>query len=196
MIGQRSWLTMVLMVAAAFGGGFAAQLVLGGGVARAQDAAAQDAVPGELRVGRVVFVDAQGAERGMLGVDGDAVGLLLKDAQGRDRVLLGNPAMTDPGGLAYWTLSFRDEEGVSRLGMGARDDGEGCGGHVKDAQGVLRVGFGAGPTGIGVNLNDENGQERLGLGIGPGGGGDFVAKDQFGNDIWRALGQVDPAPLP
>ena len=30
--------------------------------------------------------------------------------------------------------------------------------------------------------------------MGPGGGGDFVAKDQYRNDIWRALGDVEPVP--
>jgi hypothetical protein len=60
----------------------------------------------------------------------------------------------------------------------------------------MRLGIGAADNGTGITLKDENGQERVGIGVGPGGGGDFVAKDQFGNDVWRAVGQLPQPAVP
>jgi len=185
-----SGMTVVAMVCAAFAGGALVQWLDGGAVARAQEAQAGSVI----EVQALRLVDADGQERGMLGVREEGVGLILRDAAGRHRVALGSMSLIAPEAEAYWGLEVFDAAGVGRLGWGARDDGQGSGGHVTDANGVVRIGIGAAPEGVGLNLRDEEGRERLGMGLGPGGGGDFMARDPFGNDIWRALGNVGPMP--
>lgn len=194
MVGRRSGLAVASMVLAAFAGGFLAQWLAGARTAHAQEVPAP-----ELRVQRLVIVDPAGAERAVIGVEGaegEGVALHLNDREGRERVLLGSWGLQGPPEQGYWTIAFKDADGVNRIGWGARDDGLGCGGHMTDAEGVMRLGIGAAENGTGISLKDESGQERLGIGVGPGGGGDFVAKDQFGNDLWRALGQLPQPELP
>jgi hypothetical protein len=178
------------MVSAALVGGALVQWLQGEAVAQAQETETGKVI--EVRAVRLV--DADGQERGVLGVQPEGVALVLKDAEGRPRVGLGLTSVLVPAAEPYWVVAFIDAEGVDRLSWGARDDGVACGGHVTDADGVLRIGLGADPGGVGITLNDESGQERLGVGLSPGGGGDFVAKDQDGNDLWRALGDVGPMP--
>lgn len=194
MDGRRGGLAIASMVVAAFTGGFLAQSLVGVRRAHAQNGPTQ-----ELRLQRLVIVDAAGTERAVLGVEGaggEGVALRLQDQRGRERILLGSYGLEGPPEQGYWTIAFEDAQGVNRIGWGVRDDGLGCGGHMTDAEGVTRLGIGAAESGTGITLKDDSGQERLGIGVGPGGGGDFVAKDQFGNDVWRAVGQIEQPALP
>jgi len=173
-------LVIVAVVAGAFAGGAVVQWAMGG---CASVRAAQPAVAETICARSVTIVDEAGRERMFIGMDGEKVGLLIRDPEERDRVALG---YTGPE-AGYWALGFMDASGQPRFGCGARDDGEASGGHVSDGSGVLRISFGEGPTGTGIALRNDAGQERLGIGIGPGaGGGDFVMNDAEGNTIWRA----------
>jgi hypothetical protein len=164
--------------------------------------------PAALRAQTFVIVDAEGQERGTLGVAEDGgVGLALKDVEGRRRLALGSPRLADPDRMR-WVLSLYDEKGVYRLLVAARDDGQGCGlglwdGNgtarfglgaaaagggfsLRDASGTVRAGMGEGPTGVGISASDELGQARVEMGVGPDGEPSFVARDPDGNDLWRA----------
>jgi hypothetical protein len=140
-----------------------------------------------------VLVDEAGRERARLGFTlAGAPGLVVLDDEGRRRLLVGE--MDD---RSSWGLRVYGEQRVNRMTLGLWDD-EAVGVRVFDEEGAKRVGMGwalAGDNG-GIALLDGNGQERLGMGMGPGGGGDFVAKDGLGNDVWRALGPVGPPALP
>jgi hypothetical protein len=195
MEARRSGLAVVVVITAAFAGGFVAQVLVGSRTALAQEGADR-----ELRVQRLVIVDSRGTERAVLDITGqheESVGLTMSDPEGRHRVLLGGSGMLAPAAEDYWTLAFIDAAGANRIGWGLRGDGVGCGGHMTGSDGILRLGIGADmEQGTGITLNDATGQQRLGIGLGPGGGGDFVAKDRFGNDVWRALGEIPRPALP
>jgi hypothetical protein len=175
------------MVLAAFGGGFAAQTMLGTSVAHAQERG--DVV----RATAFVLVDDEGRERGSFSLVGGMVpAFTVLDAEGLRRLLLGE--LEDGSG---WGLRAYDEEGVNRMTVGLWK-GAASGMRVFDGDGAKRLGIGWSLTGDngGLALIDANGQERIGVGMGPGGGGDFVARDALGNDLWRALGEVEPPELP
>lgn len=177
-------LMVLAVVAGAFAGGAVVQWAMTG---CATVRAAQPAVAQTVRARSISIVDDTGRERIFLGMDGDRVGMLMRDAEKRERVALGYTGAE----YDYWVLGFMDAEGQPRFGCGVRDDGTESGGHVSDGSGAMRISFGEGSSGVGIALRNSAGQERLGIGIGPGaGGGDFVMKDAEGNAIWRASQHV------
>jgi hypothetical protein len=162
---------------AAFLGGFVAQRMAG--------AAAHAAEAGDvIRVKAVVLVDDEGKERGVLGVLDEGPQLVLKDAEGRPRLVLGQ--VVDEG--SHWSLALKDDKGHDRFACGARDDGEGSGMAISDWNGTLRFGLGAERYGCGLVLHNESGAEVVGVGVGPGnGGGDlFLRNPGDGREVWRA----------
>jgi hypothetical protein len=204
-----------LALIAAFAGGFAAQVVVGARPVAAQEQQA----PAEVRAQAFAVVDADGRDRGRLGLAEDGgVGLTLSDAEGRRRLALGSPTMADPAKVR-WVLSLWDQKGTYRVLIAARDDGAGAGLGVWDANGTARFGLGAaaegggfslrdaagveraamgeGPTGVGISALDETGQIRVVMGVGPDGAPSLVARDDQGNDLWRApIAPAQPEALP
>ncbi len=179
MKGMRVWF-IVAVVAGAFAGGAVVQWAMAG---CATVRAARPAGGDTIRVRAVSIVDEAGRERVFLGMDGDRVGMLIRDAEKRDRVALGYTGAE----YNYWVLSFMDADGQPRFGCGVKADGTESGGHVSDGDGVMRISFGEGPSGVGIAMRNNAGQERIGIGVGPGaGGGDFTMKDAEGTSIWRA----------
>jgi hypothetical protein len=204
MAAQRGGLVVVLGLLAAFAGGFVAQVAVGGRPAAAQDAQA----PAAVQARAFAVVDADGRERGRLGLTDDGgVGLTLSDAEGRRRLALGSPTLADPAKVR-WVLSLWDDKGTYRVLIAARDDGAGAGFGVWDANGTARFGLGAapngggfsiwdaagveragigeGPTGVGISAMDDTGQRRIVMGVGPDGEPSLVASDAGGNELWRA----------
>lgn len=184
---HKSWLVVACMVLAAFGGGFVAQLLAGGRTVHALD-------EGQVvRATAFVLVDDAARERARLALMPEGVpALTVLDDDGTRRLLVGE--LEDGSG---WGMRAYDRKGVNRITVGLWK-GAASGMRVFDGKGTKRLGIGLSLDGenSGLALNDRNGQQRLGMGMGPGGGGDFAAKDQFGNDIWRALGDVGPPVLP
>jgi hypothetical protein len=205
MLIARHWVVVVGIIALGTG----AVLYQG----RARNAAGAQQGGQVLRVQQIVLVDAEGKERGILGVMPGGTGLVIKDAEGNDRVLVGMVEGMGSGllvrdadgadrviaaemGDGSFGVGLMDQNGAPRFGVGLSADGENCGMGISDLSGAERFSLGIGATGVGLTLKDEGGVERLGMGMGPGGGGDFVAKDGMGNDVWRALGEVGPERLP
>jgi len=200
MQSRMRWLTVVGVLGMAFLGGAVSHWMLTGRSVEAQEEAKV------VRAQAVVIVDAEGNERCVLGVLPKAVGLTIKDAQGKERLTLGATSeggtglsLNDTAGKQRIGLGFDaegsglfllDSKGVSRVDVGLAPDGSEGGLSLNGANGKSRGAIGMGKEGVGLSLRDDNGVERLGAGLGPGGGGDFVAKDADGNDIWRALGNV------
>lgn len=177
MRAYRNGFVVGSIVLAAFLGGFVAQRLAG--------AAAHAAEAGNvIRVKSVILVDDEGKERGVLGVLDEGPQLVLKDAEGRTRMALGQ-AVADP---TAWSLLLKDEGGHNRLACGAQVDGEGSGMGIWDWNGTLRYGLGAERRGCGLVLNNEEGAEIIGVGVGPGGGGgDLTLKHPFdGHVMWQA----------
>jgi hypothetical protein len=208
---RAHWAGRACIVLAAFAGGFVAQLTVGG-----RDTHAQEAAHKQLRVRQLVLLDDGGRKRAVLAAEPEGVGLVIKDGSGRRLVTMGaiGAAGVEGAGLTVfgpegeprllvgmleqpvgWGLRAYDEAGQNRMTAGVWP-GVISGMRVYDGSGVKRAGFGFGPQGGGIALMDPAGQERLGMGMDQGGGGDFVAKDRFGNDLWRALGEVGPPVLP
>ncbi len=176
----------VAMVGAAFLGGFVAQR-LAGAPANAQQGAPQ---PQVIKARMFVVVDDEGREHAVLGARPEGTGLIVNDPEGNSRMVLGMLPEDQVGivitsadqntqvALGAWTdtnhLDLYDGKERPRLTVGVRRDGQNAG----------------------LSLYDDQKVERLGIGMGPGGGGDFVARDQFGNELWRALGHVGPRPVP
>jgi hypothetical protein len=187
MKARASWTVVVGTLLGGFAGGLLSQWTLAGRAVHAEAAVGAAAI----RTQAVVLVDAEGNEQGSLAATADGAGLILKDAQGRERVNLGYSGGDEP----YWSLVFTDAEGKSRFTCGARADGEGSGMGVQDWNGTLRVGLGAARYGCGLTLSNEEGKEIVGAGVGPAaGGGDFVLKHPFdGHELWRASQQAKPA---
>jgi len=175
---MRKGLMAVGVLAAAFAGGFAAELTAGR-VAQAQEQPAKT-----ISAQAFVLVDAMGSERGTLSVEEQGAKLVLRDAKGKERVLLGCGSAEGP----YWGLFARDAEGRDRYVCGARGDGEGSGMGIWDWNGALRYGLGAARHGCGFILKNEEGAEIIGVGVGPGGGGgDLTLKHPFdGHVVWQA----------
>ncbi len=140
-----------------------------------------------LRVQKLVLVDAQGNERGSLGVQKDGVGLVLNDAKGRRRLAIGSPTAADPEGTR-WVIMFADEKGKDRLLLAVSDNGEGGGLALWDAQGITRGGLGEGPTGAGCTLSDEKGVVRASMGVGATGVGIGVRDDSGKNRVEMGVG--------
>ena len=206
----RSSLVIGSMMLAAFLGGAVGQWLLAGRAACAQQEA--PAAPQAVRTQAVIIVDAEGNEQATLGWRPEGVGLTIRGPEGKEQVSLA----VSPAGGAGLSLSDKegrlriglghdaeggglfllDENGVSRVDVGLAPSGNEGGFALNNAEGKIRAGIGMGPQGVGVSLRDDEGNERLGMGLGEGGGGDFVARDQSGNEIWRALGAVAPEPLP
>lgn len=187
MKAKRDWLIVAGMLAAAFLGGAFAQWAFSGGVTYAAEAR-----PQFISAQGFVLVDADGNQRAVLGALPEGVGLVLKDEEGRERLVLGNVTMPHVPLQASWGLVVRDETGTDRCALGLAD---GAGMAAWDPQGTMRIAIGEGPAGVGIGLMDAEGNDRVGIGLGPGvSGGNFVAKDQFGNNVWQALGRVEPMP--
>jgi len=189
----RRFLRGVSLAAVAFLGGYAAHLMLDSPTAHAQQAAAAQPV----RASAFVLVDEEGRERAVLSMLPDGVGLALKDPKGIERLTVGRVVMPHVPQEEAWGLMVRDAAGMDRCTVGMAGDGPGLA--IWDEKGIMRIGVGAGgpDQGVGMTLRDAAGTERIGIGIGPGvGGGNFGVKDQFGNEIWRALGEVGPPAPP
>jgi hypothetical protein len=146
---------------------------------------AQEAAPQVVTAQAFRLVDAAGNERGVLGIVEGKAALLLKDAEGRKRIALGDTGGDEP----HWAVVMLDAEGRDRFMCGARADGDGSGLGIRDWNGILRVGLGAARGGCGLALRNESDEPRVSAGVGPGGphaGGDFALMDRTGADIWRA----------
>lgn len=167
----RNWPGILVVAALLVGGAFYY------GSARGE---ARAAAPEVVRAEAFVLVDADGRERGMLGIVDGGVGLVLKDAEGRRRLALGSPSLSDPEGIR-WTLTLHDQQGTYRVIVAAREDGQGCGLGLWDEKGTARLGLGAGPDGGGISLMDVAGQTRAGMGVGPKGVGISV-RDEGGQE--------------
>jgi hypothetical protein len=168
------------MVLAAFLGGFVAQRLAG---KSAHAAEAGDVI----RTKAVVLVDDQGKERGTFSAEAEGAKLVLRDREGKERVLLGYGSAPTP--LApFWGLFVRDAEGRDRYVCGADASGEGSGMGIWDWNGTVRYGLGAERQGCGFVLNNERGTEIISAGVGPGaGGGDLSLKHPAdGHVVWQA----------
>jgi hypothetical protein len=173
------------MVSAAFAGGFVAQVLVGGPPAHAQEAAHR-----QLRVRRLVVVDERGTERAVLAAEPEGAGLVIKDGSGNPRMRLGMlPA--DQVGIV---LTAADQK--TQLALGAFESTNHFDIYDGEERPRFTVGIDREHGNGGLAFYDAQKNERLAIGMGPGGGGDFVAKDQYGNDLWRALGDVGPPLLP
>ncbi|MGD2175187.1 MAG: hypothetical protein PVJ27_07275 [Candidatus Brocadiaceae bacterium] len=180
MIGGRNWMLVGAVLVGGVVGGLLAQAVTGR-TAHAGEGAAR-----EIRASAIVLVDAQGREIGEFAATAAGPTLVLKDAEGRPRIALGN----GEGDEGYWGLFCRDGEGIERFVCGARADGKGSGLGVWDWNGELRIGMGADEGGCGFTLKNELGVQRVGIGVGARGGGDFTLHDGEGKSIWRASRQI------
>lgn len=172
-MGMRKGLMAVGVLAAAFAGGFVAQRLAG--------TAAHAAEPGNvLRAKAFVVVDDAGREHAVLGAHPQGMGLVVNDAEGNSRMVLGM-LPEDQVGIV---ITAADQE--TQVALGAWADTNHL--DLYDGAGKPRFTVGVGRDGrnAGLAFYDEQRAERLAIGMGPGGGGDFVAKDEFGTDVWRA----------
>lgn len=192
MKGRMGWAVGASMVLAAFGGGFFAQVVLGGRAVHAQ---------GEGQVVRAtafVLVNAEGTELAALRPSADGPQLTMKGPGGHEMAVMGAVRMPHTPEAVSWGMLLRDEEDRDRFVVGRAGDGGG-GLACWDEDGTIRVALGGGTLelGCGLTLSDSAGTNRLGAGVGPGvGGANFGISDRFGNEIWRALGDIGPPALP
>lgn len=183
MATQKQCLAIVGVLLAAFLGGFVAQR-LAGTVAHAAE-------PGSvLRAKAFVVVDDQGREHAVLGVHPQGTGLMVNDLEGNSRMVLGM-LPEDQVGIV---ITAADQK--TQVALGAWTDTNHLDLYDGEERPRFTVGVGRDGRNAGLAFYDEQKAERLAIGMGPGGGGDFTAKDQFGNDIWRALGQAGPQAVP
>jgi hypothetical protein len=167
------------LLAAALVGGAVTQWLL-------QSTTAHAAEPRVVRAEKMVLVDPEGREYAVIGMTPEGPAFVLRDAEGRSRVHLGQTGCEEP----YWSLAFVDAKGHNRFTCGARVDGKGSGMGVFDWNGTLRAGLGAEEYGCGLALHNEDATEIVGIGAGPGGGGDLALKHPFdGRVMWRASDQ-------
>jgi len=174
-----NWKMGMALLAAALVGGALTQWLLQSPAVDAEERAA----PRVVRAEKMILVDRDGREHAVLGIGPEGPALVLKDADGRDRIHLGKTEGEEP----YWSLAFTDAAGHRRYTCGARVDGKASGMGVFDWNGTLRFGLGADKGGCGLTLHNESDAEIVSIGAGPGGGGDLALKHSFdGHVMWRA----------
>jgi hypothetical protein len=90
----------------------------------------------------------------------EAEQVLIRDANGRTRAILGLDPASHSAGLAVLGAS-----GARRIGVGVKSDGT-AGIALSDERGELRAGLATTPAGkASVSLSDETGSIRAGLGV-------------------------------
>ncbi len=192
-MGHRlSWLTTLGVLMAAFLGGATVQFMMGGGTVHAQDAGQV------VQATAFVLVNAEGVELAALRLSADGPQLTMKGPGGHEMAVMGAVRMPHTPETVSWGMLLRDEEDRDRFVVGRAGDGGG-GLACWDEAGTIRLALGGGTReqGSGLALNDTAGMTRLGIGVGPGvGGADVGIHDQFGNEIWRAVGQIALPALP
>ncbi|MFO7956738.1 MAG: hypothetical protein R6X33_06520 [Candidatus Brocadiia bacterium] len=172
---KHSVQVVVLIVAAAFAGGFVAQALFG---SLAQADAAQTAQV--MKAKSFVVVDDEGREHLALGPHSQGMGLVVRDGELKDRMVLGLLPEDQVG------LVMNNAEGMTQVALGAWESTN----HLDLYDGERRPRFTVGVSrdagNAGLAFYDPQKAQRLGIGMGPGGGGDFVMSNAQGWDIWRA----------
>jgi len=172
---QHSARIVVLVVAAAFAGGFVAQALFGN-LARAQ--AAQSAQV--IKAKAFVVVDDEGREHAILGPHLQGTGLVVRDGELNSRMVLGILPEQQVG------IVINNAEEETQVALGAFTDTN----HLDLYDGEMRPRFTVGVArdagNAGLAFYDREKNERLVIGMGPGGGGDFAMKNSAGESTWRA----------
>ena len=187
----RGLLMTVGVLAAAFLGGATVQFLAVGGTVHAQDGGQV------IQATAFVLVDAERTELAALRTSADGPQLTMKGPGGHEMAVVGAVRMPHTPESVSWGMLLRDEEDRDRFVVGRAGDGGG-GLACWDEDGTMRVALGGGTLdqGCGLGLNDAAGVKRLGAGVAPGGGANFGISDAFGNEIWKAVGQMQMPELP
>lgn len=133
-----------------------------------------------VRAEQFVLVGPDGREQGVLRATAGGPTIILKDADGKERVQVGMIKMAHVPDQTSWGMTVLDAEGRDRAAVGLAD---GAGVAVWDPKGTLRIGIGEGAAGIGIVLNDPEGRGRLGAGMAPSGWGSFFVTGPDGNKL-------------
>lgn len=173
-MGKRSLKWTVVVVLAAFAGGFAAQLLV------QWESVAEAAGEKIVKAKAFVVVDEAGREVVLLGSRPDGAGLLVRDGEQKDRMVLG---MLPEG---QFGLVINSPEGNTQVALGAWEKTNHMDLYDAERRPRFTVGVARDGSGGGLAFYDRRKAERLAIGMGPGGGGDFVIKNGEGEDLWRA----------
>jgi hypothetical protein len=177
-----------MVIAAGLCGGLAASLMsFAQPTARAQ----ADATPQAMSVRELVLLGADGKPRAKLSVGQAGAELRLRDAQGKDRLVVASAddgasglTMLDAAGRTRFRIAMLADgsaglemlkaDGKPRYTFGSEPEGE-AGLSMYGPDGVERFSIGAGVEGNGgLAVNYPSGEECIGIGVGKGGAGIWI----------------------
>jgi hypothetical protein len=170
------------LLAASFAGGAGYQWRAGRSGRGAAEA--HPGAPAEVRAQAFILVDGNGQELARLGQapqvgqpPGPFTGLIVKDADGHDRVAVGvTPTDTRVGVL--------DQQGRLRLSVAISPDDTDVGLEVVDHNGKRCLTLGVDPAGAGLRLWDAQNRKRGDIRISPEGTARIATFDAAGREVW------------